>query len=78
MTGVGIPSNKLEAIFEMFTQINRSLPRSQGGLGDPTCAHEASCRPARRFGRGLERRARPRQRIRRPLAAREPQRRTAR
>ena len=32
-TGVGIPSDKLDAIFEMFVQINRSRARSQGGLG---------------------------------------------
>jgi signal transduction histidine kinase len=32
-SGVGIPADKLEAIFEMFVQINRSASRSQGGLG---------------------------------------------
>jgi signal transduction histidine kinase len=32
-TGVGIPAAKLEAIFEMFTQIDPGLARSQGGLG---------------------------------------------
>lgn len=32
-TGVGIPADKLEAIFEMFVQISGNLPRSQGGLG---------------------------------------------
>jgi len=32
-TGVGIPPDMLLRIFEMFTQINRSLKRSQGGLG---------------------------------------------
>jgi two-component system CheB/CheR fusion protein len=32
-TGLGIPSDKLAGIFEMFTQIDRSLERSQGGLG---------------------------------------------
>lgn len=32
-TGLGIPADKLDAIFEMFVQINRSLSRSQGGLG---------------------------------------------
>jgi signal transduction histidine kinase len=32
-TGVGIPAAKLEAIFEMFTQIHPGLARSQGGLG---------------------------------------------
>jgi CheY-like chemotaxis protein len=32
-TGVGIPPEMLPKIFEMFTQIDRSLGRSQGGLG---------------------------------------------
>lgn len=32
-TGVGIPSNKLNSIIEMFMQVDRSLERSQEGLG---------------------------------------------
>lgn len=32
-TGVGIPPPMLPAVFEMFTQIERTLPRAQGGLG---------------------------------------------
>jgi signal transduction histidine kinase/ActR/RegA family two-component response regulator len=32
-TGVGIPSEMLSRIFEMFTQVDRSDERSQGGLG---------------------------------------------
>jgi signal transduction histidine kinase/ActR/RegA family two-component response regulator len=32
-TGIGIPSNKLETIFEMFAQIDHSLPSARGGLG---------------------------------------------
>jgi PAS domain S-box-containing protein len=32
-TGIGIPADKLDAIFEMFVQISRSLPRAQDGLG---------------------------------------------
>ena len=31
--GLGIPSDKLDEIFEIFSQVNRSLDRSQGGLG---------------------------------------------
>jgi pimeloyl-ACP methyl ester carboxylesterase len=31
--GLGIPPDMLERIFEMFTQVNRTLDRSQGGLG---------------------------------------------
>ena len=32
-TGIGIPREMLTRIFEMFTQVDRSLDRSQGGLG---------------------------------------------
>jgi CheY-like chemotaxis protein len=32
-TGVGIPESMLPQVFEMFTQVDRSLERSQGGLG---------------------------------------------
>jgi PAS domain S-box-containing protein len=32
-TGSGIPQDKLDSIFEMFTQVDRSPERSQGGLG---------------------------------------------
>jgi CheY-like chemotaxis protein/anti-sigma regulatory factor (Ser/Thr protein kinase) len=32
-TGIGIPAGMLHKIFEMFTQVDRSLERSQGGLG---------------------------------------------
>jgi signal transduction histidine kinase len=32
-TGVGIPPENLPHVFELFTQIDRSLNRSQGGLG---------------------------------------------
>jgi PAS domain S-box-containing protein len=32
-TGIGIPPDMLPRIFEMFTQIDRSLDRSDGGLG---------------------------------------------
>jgi two-component system CheB/CheR fusion protein len=32
-TGVGIPADMLAKVFDMFTQIDRSLERSQGGLG---------------------------------------------
>jgi PAS domain S-box-containing protein len=32
-TGVGIPPDMLPRVFEMFTQVDRSLEKSQGGLG---------------------------------------------
>jgi PAS domain S-box-containing protein len=32
-TGLGIPPEMLTEVFEMFTQMNRTLDRSQGGLG---------------------------------------------
>ena len=31
--GVGIPADMLESIFALFTQVSRTLDRSQGGLG---------------------------------------------
>jgi PAS domain S-box-containing protein len=31
--GVGIPTEMLNEVFEMFTQVNRTLDRAQGGLG---------------------------------------------
>ena len=32
-SGIGIPPDKLDTIFEMFTQVDSSLEQSQGGLG---------------------------------------------
>ena len=32
-TGMGIPADMLGQVFDMFTQINRTLDRAQGGLG---------------------------------------------
>lgn len=32
-TGIGIPRDKLETVFELFSQVQGSLERSQGGLG---------------------------------------------
>jgi signal transduction histidine kinase/ActR/RegA family two-component response regulator len=31
--GIGIPASQLESVFDMFTQVDRSSPRTQGGLG---------------------------------------------
>jgi PAS domain S-box-containing protein len=32
-TGIGIPPDKIDSIFEMFSQVDRSLEKSHGGLG---------------------------------------------
>ncbi|HEX5421977.1 MAG TPA: HAMP domain-containing sensor histidine kinase [Candidatus Acidoferrales bacterium] len=32
-TGIGIASNKLDSIFEMFEQVDKSLERTRGGMG---------------------------------------------
>jgi PAS domain S-box-containing protein len=32
-TGIGIPAEELDEVFEMFTQVGRNRDRSQGGLG---------------------------------------------
>ena len=32
-SGIGIPANKLEGVFDLFVQLDRSAERSQGGLG---------------------------------------------
>jgi CheY-like chemotaxis protein len=32
-TGIGIPPNMLPRIFDMFTQVDRSMERAEGGLG---------------------------------------------
>ena len=32
-TGVGIPADKLAGVFEMFSQLDRTLEKTQGGLG---------------------------------------------
>ncbi len=32
-TGMGIPADMLDTVFDMFTQINRTLDRAQGGMG---------------------------------------------
>jgi CheY-like chemotaxis protein len=32
-TGIGIPADQLESVFDMFSQVGSALDRSQGGLG---------------------------------------------
>ena len=36
-TGIGIPADKLPTLFEMFSQVEEALSRSQGGLGIGLC-----------------------------------------
>lgn len=36
-TGIGIPADQLPRVFEMFSQVDRSLEKSQGGLGIGLC-----------------------------------------
>jgi PAS domain S-box-containing protein len=36
-TGIGIPADRLRSIFEMFSQVESALARSQGGLGIGLC-----------------------------------------
>src|SRR5260370_42046029 len=36
-SGIGIPPDMLPKIFELFTQIDRSLDRSQGEIGRASC-----------------------------------------
>ena len=36
-TGIGIPVDKLQTIFAMFSQVEGALSRSQGGLGIGLC-----------------------------------------
>jgi PAS domain S-box-containing protein len=36
-TGIGIPADRLRSIFEMFSQVESALSRSQGGLGIGLC-----------------------------------------
>ncbi len=63
-TGVGIPPEMLSQVFDLFTQMDRTLPRSQGGLGIGLNLVAQPGSPARRDGSGLQRRPRPRQRVR--------------
>ncbi len=67
-TGIGIPADKLCSIFEMFSQVEEALSRSQGGAGYRLVSGEAVGRETRRKRRSQERRAGPGQRVRGPPA----------
>ena len=47
-TGIGIPADMLPRIFELFTQVDRSLDRSEGGLGIGLTLVQQPGRDARR------------------------------
>ena len=54
-TGIGIPADALPAIFDMFAQVDRSLEKSQGGLGIGLTLVKQLRGNARRQGRGAQR-----------------------
>lgn len=66
-TGIGISREALPTIFDMFSQVDRSLERSTGGLGIGlgSCAASSRCTVG---GHGVERGAGPRRRVPRPAA----------
>ena len=67
-TGVGIPAHMLPKVFEMFTQVDRTLERSQGGLGIGLSLVKRLVEMHGGTRRGPERRSRHGQRVRRPPA----------
>ena len=70
--GIGIAPGQLSAVFEMFTQVDRSSRRAQGGLGIGLTLVRSLVDHARRPRRGSERGAREGQRIRRGAPRRRP------
>jgi PAS domain S-box-containing protein len=66
-TGVGIVPELLPRIFDLFTQAERSLDRSQGGVGHRAGFGATAHRTARRNGRGFQCSG-ARQRVRRASA----------
>ena len=65
-TGIGISADLLPKVFDLFTQADRTLSRSRGGLGIGLDTRSISGRAARRPRDGPQRRARSRKRICRP------------
>ena len=55
-SGIGIPSEKLESVFEMFSQLDRSLETGHNGLGIGLAlarhAHNQTRRKDQRVQRG--------------------------
>ena len=68
-TGIGIPPEMLSRIFGLFAQVERTQERAGGGLGIGLSPGQEPDGDARRHGRGPQRRPRPGERVRRPLAA---------
>ena len=58
--GIGISAEMLSRVFDLFTQVDRSLDRSQGGLGIGLTLVAATGRDARRERPGLQRGGEPR------------------
>ena len=68
-TGVGIAPDMLPRVFDLFVQGDRSLERSQGGLGHRAHAGGAARRAARRPRERVQRRPRAGQRVHGAAAA---------
>ena len=66
--GIGIDPELLPHVFDLFTQADRSLDRSQGGLGIGLTLVRQSCGDARRNCGGPQRGNRERERIHRPAS----------
>ena len=70
--GTGIPPERLPEMFELFAQGDRSLARSEGGLGIGLTHRPQARRDARRQRRGPQRGPGPGQRVHRPAPAWHP------
>ena len=68
-TGIGIPAEMLARVFDLFTQVDRSLDRSQGGLGIGLTLVRRLVEMHGGQGARPSARARPGQRVRRAPAA---------
>ncbi len=66
--GLGMTPEMLPRIFELFTQVDSSLGRSQGGLGIGLCAGTHPGGITRGEGTSLQRRPGQRKRVHRPAA----------
>ena len=69
-TGIGIPPAMLPRVFDMFTQVDRTLGRAQGGLGIGLTLVKRLVEMHGGTGRGAQRRTRRGQRVHRAPPAR--------